>query len=85
LAPDAGESGDDSGKIDTAYGLIYKKSRYTEEQIDNALRVVVYGEKAVKGDDTYKNITDIPDNLLRPCIRAIASEEGANIEIRGEF
>ena len=38
---------------------------------------------ALSKNDTY--VTDIPDDLLRPCIRAIASEEGANIEIRGEF
>jgi len=38
---------------------------------------------ALSKNDTY--VTDIPDDLLRPCIRAIASEEGANVEIRGEF
>ena len=80
LAKDAGE--EDKAK---AYRAIEEKSDYTKAQIDNAIRIVVYGEKAAKEDDVYQCVTDIPDDLLRPCIRAISSEDGADVKIWGEI
>ena len=55
--------------------------KYTDTQIDNALRVLICGESKCNEDDAYKSVGDVPFDLLNACVRAISDPQldGVNV------
>ena len=69
---------DGSGRVERAYADIKDKTGYTEEDIDNAMSVAIYGYSE-KGK--YHTVTDVPCDLMNACLKAISEEDGADVNV----
>ena len=64
-------------ETDRAYETIEAESGYTKEEIDNAMNIVIYGHCEDAGAE-YKNVTDVPPELMNACFKAL---EYYNIDV----
>ncbi len=72
------KDGDDSAAAKNAYTEIAEKTGYTQENIEEALKVMIYGQNDENA--TYRCITDIPFELQDACMHAI-SKHGTDSDI----
>lgn len=63
---------------DKAYKTIEEKTGYKQENIEEALKVMIYGQNDENA--TYRCITDIPFELQDACMHAI-SKHGTDSDI----
>ena len=66
---------------DSKITIIEQGISYTEDEINDAMEVFVYGADNVGEDNRYDSITDIPYDLQNACIYAIDAAPVTGIEI----
>ena len=59
------------GTASSGFDLIEENTAYTEEDIDCAIKLLVFGDRICDKDDPYHEINDIPYELMMACVHAI--------------
>ena len=66
------------GDNDEAYITIEMSTGYSQDNIDNAMRIAIYGYSI---DGEYHTVTDVPCDLMNACLKAISDKDGADINV----